>query len=176
MASRTTALYRHPRLRDGSVRERHFRSVGVAQNVRTQDARYRLGMSPSISCLCSPRTSQPGTRCPVNVLLVQPSSSPVCQHRGLVIRLRLPASPNAVQLAGVEDGGNGWMVGLGPVGVAGSFDVPLGHLLLDEPWARSMTADRVQSSQQHGDGLSPSAFIAGGGKIRALVSASGGRC
>jgi hypothetical protein len=44
------------------------------------------------------------------------------------------ARANAVQLDAL-DGGDGWSGGLGPVGVAGSFDVPLGHLAFDEPGA-----------------------------------------
>ena len=38
---------------------------------------------------------------------------------------------NAVQLACLDDRG-GWSAGLGPVGVYGSFHVPLGHLAFDQ--------------------------------------------
>jgi pimeloyl-ACP methyl ester carboxylesterase len=38
---------------------------------------------------------------------------------------------NAVQLD-AEDGGDGWSGGLGPVGVSGPFDMPLGHLAFDQ--------------------------------------------
>lgn len=41
------------------------------------------------------------------------------------------ASPNTVQL-GSSDGGFGWAERLGPVGVAGSFDVPFWHLAFDQ--------------------------------------------
>lgn len=42
--------------------------------------------------------------------------------------------PDAIQLAGF-DGWFGRFLGLGPVGVSGLFNVPLGHLGFGQPWA-----------------------------------------
>ena len=41
---------------------------------------------------------------------------------------------NAVQLARLDDRDR-WFVGLWPVGVSGSFDVPFGHFAFDQAWA-----------------------------------------
>ena len=44
-----------------------------------------------------------------------------------------PARCNTVQL-GCHCGVAGLLLGLRPVVVVGAFDVPLGHLALDDPW------------------------------------------
>jgi hypothetical protein len=44
---------------------------------------------------------------------------------------RVWLKPNAVQLAAFDDR-CGWFLGLGPVGVSGTFDMPLGHLAFDQ--------------------------------------------
>ena len=56
----------------------------------------------------------------------------------------MPIKRNAVQLVAV-DGGDGGPVGLGPVRVTGAFDMPLGHLALDEAWVRPVSSDRVEA-------------------------------
>ena len=57
------------------------------------------------------------------------------------------AKPNTVQLVVVDDVG-GWVVGLGPVGVVGAFDVPFGHLAFDDAWCGSGSAGGVESVEQ----------------------------
>jgi len=46
--------------------------------------------------------------------------------------LTAPLRPNTVQLVRL-DGGVWWVLGLGPVGVGGAFDVPFRHLAFDHP-------------------------------------------
>jgi hypothetical protein len=83
-------------------------------------------------------------------------------------------SRNAVKLGGV-DRGDGWSVGLWPIGVSGSFDVPSRVLALDDSWAGTVTPFRVESTQELDDGSSPPVVVtARRGENRALVTASGG--
>lgn len=85
-----------------------------------------------------------------------------------------PAKSNAVKLGRV-DGWGGWSVGLGPVGVAGSFDVPFGVFAFDDSRAGSVSAFRVEAPQELDDCSFPSvvAVSARRGENRALVKASG---
>lgn len=62
------------------------------------------------------------------------------------------SSPNTVQL-GCSDGCEWWSGGLGPVVVSVAFDVPLGHLALDEPWIGSEPAAWVEPATESGDGV-----------------------
>ena len=55
---------------------------------------------------------------------------------GAAVKVRFgssPPNPNTVQL-GCHCGVAGLLLGLRPVVVVGAFDVPLGHLALDDPW------------------------------------------
>ena len=80
---------------------------------------------------------------------------------------------NAVKLGGV-DGWDGWPIGLGPVGVAGSFDVPFGVLAFDHSRAGPVSTFRVQPAQELDDRTFPSRVICAlRGENRALVTASG---
>ncbi len=83
------------------------------------------------------------------------------------------AKPNTVQLD-AEDGGDGLAGGLGPGGVAGAFDLPLGHLALDESGVGSEPPHRVQTPAQLDDGVRPGPFRVLRGKNRAPVTASVG--
>jgi hypothetical protein len=64
--------------------------------------------------------------------------------------------------------------GLGPVGVAGSFDVPLDVLAFDEPEARSESTGGVEAAAQQDQGAGPAVVSARRGKNGAPVRASGG--
>jgi hypothetical protein len=83
-------------------------------------------------------------------------------------------NPNAVKLGGA-DGWGGWSVGLGPVGVAGPFDVPFGVFAFDDSRTGPVTADRVEPAKKLDDRPFPSVVVvtARRGKNRALVTASG---
>jgi hypothetical protein len=83
------------------------------------------------------------------------------------------ANGNTVQL-GVEDGGDGWPGGLGPVGVSGAFDVPSGHLAFDESRVRAVSPGGVETTAQQDQGACPAVVTAVRGKNRALVTASDG--
>ena len=83
-------------------------------------------------------------------------------------------SPNAVQLD-AEDGGDGWSGWLGPVGVSGAFDVPFGHLALDQSGGGSVAAERVETAAELDDGVSPAAVSGLRGKNRAPGQSSGER-
>lgn len=83
------------------------------------------------------------------------------------------SSRNTVQLGQLDDRGR-WSRGLGPVGVAGSFDVPLGHLALDQSGAGPEATDRVQTLAEQGDGVGPAAVSDLRGENRAPVRANGG--
>jgi transposase len=60
---------------------------------------------------------------------------PAWAHRRLLLRAGNELGPrtNTVQL-GCHCGVAGLLLGLRPVVVVGAFDVPLGHLALDDPW------------------------------------------
>ena len=83
------------------------------------------------------------------------------------------ARPNAVQL-GAADGGGRWSGWLWPVDVAGSFDVPFGHLAFDESWAGPHSAGGVEPLAQQRDCVGPRPIRARRGENRAPVTASGG--
>ena len=82
------------------------------------------------------------------------------------------AKRNAVQLES-EDGGDGRAGGLGPVAMAGAFDVPAGHLAFDHTRVRSVAADRVEAATQQHKGVGPAVVTAQRGENRAPVRASG---
>lgn len=66
------------------------------------------------------------------------------------------------------DCGVGWpVVGLGPVVVAGSFDMPSGVFALDESRVRSSPSDGVESSADQRDGMRPAVVSGLRGKNRA---------
>ena len=52
-----------------------------------------------------------------------------------------------------SDGREWWSGGLGPVVVSGAFDVPLGHLALDEPWIGSEPTAWVEPAAELCDGV-----------------------
>lgn len=66
-----------------------------------------------------------------------------------------------------EDGGDWWPGGLGPVGVAGPFDVPLHVLALDEARVAAVATDRVEASAEQDDGVGPAMVRALRGENRA---------
>lgn len=84
-------------------------------------------------------------------------------------------NPNTVQLD-AEDGVDGWPGGLGPCPVVGPFDVPLGHLALDEPWVRAEPATWVEALEEQSDGMTPSVISGMRGENRAPLGWSGARC
>src|SRR5674476_326549 len=69
---------------------------------------------------------------------------------GAAVKVRFgssPPNPNTVQL-GCHCGVAGLLLGLRPVVVVGAFDVPLGHLALDDPWRGAQAPGRVEASDQ----------------------------
>jgi hypothetical protein len=88
---------------------------------------------------------------------------------------KIRASPNTVQLGGLEEDCWGSVVGLGPVPVVSSFDVPLGHLSFDEARVGSSSAWWVESTGEHDDDVVPQAVMVVRGENRAPVRLSGAR-
>lgn len=85
------------------------------------------------------------------------------------------ASANTVQLDRLEEDGWRPVVGLRPVLVAFSFDVPFRHLAFDEPRVRSSSAWRVEPVGEHRDDVAPEAVMVVRGENRAPVRSSGAR-
>ena len=85
------------------------------------------------------------------------------------------SSPNTVQLGWLEQDGWGPVVGLGPVPVAFSFDVPLRHLAFDESWVGSSPSWRVEPVREHDDDVVPESVRVVRGENRAPVRSSGAR-
>jgi hypothetical protein len=100
--------------------------------------------------------------------------SPNTGQRWDSCRCASATNPNAVQLD-AEDGGDGWSGGLGPVGVAGPFDVPLGHLALDQSWVGPVAPEGVETATELDDGVTPTAVSGLRGKNRGPVQVSGER-
>ena len=67
----------------------------------------------------------------------------------------VPANLNTVQLGRLEKDYRRPVVGLGPVAVVSSLDVPLGHLAFDETWVRASAAFRVEPPGEHLDDVVP---------------------
>ena len=62
---------------------------------------------------------------------------------------------------------------MGPVGVSGPFDVPLGHLAFDQARVGSQPTFRVQPPTDQDERVGPAVVTAQRGKNRAPVTASG---
>jgi hypothetical protein len=84
-------------------------------------------------------------------------------------------SRNTVQLGCLEE--NCWwpFVGLGPVAVVFSFDVPLGHLAFDEARVGSSSPWRVEPVSEHAHDMVPESVRVVRGKNRAPVRSNGAR-
>ncbi len=82
-------------------------------------------------------------------------------------------SPNTVQLVGC-DLVDGWVLGSGPGGVVGAFDVPFGHLSFDDAGLGAQAAGWVEPGEQAVEEQQPGGAVAAS-VVRGKKRRPGGR-